>query len=61
MGVLVGHSNVHFFAHGHNILVSHPTEGLRIFLECEVSCLPFFEKRGQNVSRLAADDKEPAI
>ena len=57
----MGHSNVHFFAHGNNVLVSHPTEGLRILLECEVSCLPFFKQRRENIGRLAPDNKQPAI
>ena len=57
----MGHSNVHFFAHCHNVLVSDPPEWFWIFLECEVSCLPFFEKRGQNIGWLAPDNKQPTI
>ena len=57
----MGDSNVHFLAHGHNVLVSHPSEGLRVFLECEVSRLPFFKKSWQNICRLATDNKEPTV
>ena len=57
----MGHSNVHFLAHGYNVLVSHPAKWLRIFLECEVSRLPFFEQRWENIGRLAPDNKQPTI
>ena len=57
----MGDSNVHFLAHGYNVLVSHPPEGLRIFLECEVSRLPFFEQSWENIGRLAPDNKQPTV
>ena len=57
----MSHSDVHFLAHGDNVLVSHPPKRLRIFLECEVSCLPFLEKGWENIGRLAPDNKQPTI
>ena len=59
--VLMGDSNVHFLAHCYNVLVSHPSEGFGVLLECEVSCLPFFKKSWQNIGRLAADHKQPTV
>ena len=57
----MSHSNIHFFAHCNDILVSDPAKRLGVLLECEVGGLPLLEQRGQHVRRLAADHEQSRV
>ena len=46
MRVLVCHSNAHFFAHCHNILIPHSAKGFGILFKCEVCRSPLLEEVG---------------
>ena len=51
-------SNVHFLAHGDNVLVPNPSKRFRILLECEVGGAPVFEQSGQNIRGLTSDHEQ---
>ena len=57
----MGHCDVHLLAHGDDVLVPDPAEGLGVLLEGEVGGAPLLEQGGQHVRRLAADDEEPRV
>ena len=59
--MLVGHCDVHLLAHGDDVLVPDPTEGLGVLLEGEVGGAPLLEQGGKHVRRLATDDKQPRV
>ena len=59
--MLMGHCDVHLFAHGNDVLVPDPSKGLRVLLEGEVGGAPVLEQSGQHVRRLTADDEQPRV
>ena len=57
----MGHCDVHLLAHGDDVLVPDPAEGLGVLLEGEVGGAPLLEQGGQHVRRLPADDEQPRV
>ena len=51
--MLVRDSNVHLLAHGHDVLVPDPAEGLGVLLEGEVGGAPLFEQLWKHICGLA--------